>query len=72
MSNGFDTIAGYDGGCRGSGAICKIQVSSPDASSEMDAKLFEKEAVEDGISLISSSRDLARWTHARPGLGEPV
>jgi hypothetical protein len=51
----------------------KLRVSSPpDVSSEMDIKLFKKMAVDGGISLISSSRSLARRTHARPGLGEPV
>jgi hypothetical protein len=51
----------------------KLRESSPvDDSSDTATKKFPKDAVDGGISLMSSSRNLARWKHARPGLGDPV
>ena len=46
--------------------------SAVDGSSDTAIRNFPKDAVDGGISLLSSSRNLALWKHARPGLGDPV
>lgn len=46
--------------------------SAVNNSSDTAIRNFPKDAVDGGISLMGSSRNLARWKHARPGLGDPV
>ena len=53
--------------------FAKPRFSNPiEKASEIHVNVSPKDIIDGGTSLMSSSRNLARWKHARPGFGEAV